>query len=61
MTDILSADFWGSIFNFNDYGQLLALVGNSIVAGAVLGIVGGLIGVFVAGIPEFPLHGEGAV
>jgi zinc/manganese transport system permease protein len=40
-------DFWGSIFNFSDYGQLLALVGNSIVAGAVLGIVGGLIGVFV--------------
>lgn len=41
------SDFWGSIFNFSDYGQLLALVGNSIVAGAVLGIVGGLIGVFV--------------
>jgi zinc/manganese transport system permease protein len=40
-------DFWGSIFDFSDYGQLLALVGNSIVAGAVLGIVGGLIGVFV--------------
>jgi len=41
------SDFWGQIFNFSDYGQLLALVGNSIVAGAVLGIVGGLIGVFV--------------
>ena len=41
------SDFWGSIFNFSDYGQLLMLVGNSIVAGAVLGIVGGLIGVFV--------------
>jgi zinc/manganese transport system permease protein len=40
-------DFWSSIFDFSDYGQLLALVGNSIVAGAVLGIVGGLIGVFV--------------
>lgn len=40
-------DFWGSIFNFSDYGQLLGLVGNSIIAGAVLGIVGGLIGVFV--------------
>lgn len=40
-------DFWGSIFDFSDYGQLLALVGNSIIAGAVLGIVGGLIGVFV--------------
>ncbi|MBU1586669.1 MAG: metal ABC transporter permease [Actinobacteria bacterium] len=41
------SDFWGSIFNFSDYGQLLGLVGNSLVAGAVLGIVGGLIGVFV--------------
>ncbi|MCU1412199.1 MAG: metal transporter permease [Rhodoglobus sp.] len=40
-------DFWASIFNFSDYGQLLALVSNSIIAGAVLGIVGGLIGVFV--------------
>jgi zinc/manganese transport system permease protein len=29
------------------YGQLLALVQNSIIAAAVLGIVGGLIGVFV--------------
>ncbi|MBX3100833.1 MAG: metal ABC transporter permease [Salinibacterium sp.] len=41
------SDFWGSIFNFTDYGELLLLVGNSIVAGAVLGVVGGLIGVFV--------------
>ena len=40
-------DFWGAIFNFTDYGQLLGLVQNSIVAAAVLGIVGGLIGVFV--------------
>ncbi|BDV32354.1 helicase [Microbacterium terricola] len=30
-----------------DYGDILALVSNSIIAGAVLGIVGGLIGVFV--------------
>jgi zinc/manganese transport system permease protein len=35
------------IFDFSDYGALLALVQNSVVAGAVLGIVGGLIGVFV--------------
>ncbi|MGV8969641.1 MAG: metal ABC transporter permease [Microbacteriaceae bacterium] len=35
------------MFNFADYGELLGLVGNSIVAGAVLGIIGGLIGVFV--------------
>ncbi|CAN5370619.1 metal ABC transporter permease [soil metagenome] len=35
------------IFNFTDYGQLLALVHNSILAGAVLGVVCGLISVFV--------------
>lgn len=35
------------MFDFSDYGQLLALVGNSVAAGAVLGIVGGLVGVFV--------------
>lgn len=45
--DLFSPDFWSAIFNFTDYGRLLALVQNSIVAGAVLGIVGGLIGVFV--------------
>jgi zinc/manganese transport system permease protein len=36
-----------TIFDFTDYGDLLALVYNSVIAGAVLGIVGGLIGVFV--------------
>ena len=40
-------DIWGRLFNFANYGELLALVQNSIVAAAVLGIVGGLIGVFV--------------
>ena len=38
---------WSILFNFTDYGELLGLVRNSILAGAVLGIVGGLIGVFV--------------
>lgn len=38
---------WGDVFSFQDYGALLALLANSIVAGAVLGVVGGLIGVFV--------------
>ncbi len=38
---------WGDVFSFQDYGELVALLANSIVAGAVLGIVGGLIGVFV--------------
>lgn len=32
---------------FSDYGALLLLVQNSIYAGALLGVVGGLIGVFV--------------
>jgi zinc/manganese transport system permease protein len=40
-------DLWGHIFNFADYGELLALVHNSLIAGAVLGILGGLIGPFV--------------
>ena len=43
----MTPDLWDSLFNFSDYGRLLALVQNSIIAGAVLGIVGGLIGVFV--------------
>jgi zinc/manganese transport system permease protein len=38
---------WGDIFSFQDYGELLMLLSNSLLAGAVLGIVGGLIGVFV--------------
>ena len=38
---------WSDVFSFDDYGALLQLVGNSVVAGAVLGIVGGLIGVFI--------------
>ncbi len=38
---------WDDIFSFQDYGALVALLSNSIIAGAVLGIVGGLIGVFV--------------
>lgn len=38
---------WGSVFDFSDYGALLALVGNSVLAAALLGVLGGLIGVFV--------------
>ena len=36
-----------AVFDFADYGRLLELVSGSVVAAAVLGIVGGLIGVFV--------------
>jgi zinc/manganese transport system permease protein len=37
----------GDFFDFSNYGELLYLVQNSIYAGALLGVVGGLIGVFV--------------
>jgi zinc/manganese transport system permease protein len=38
---------WDRMFNFDNYGQLLALFSNSILAGALLGVIGGLVGVFV--------------
>ncbi len=38
---------WSDVFSFQDYGALVALLANSIIAAAVLGIVGGLVGVFV--------------
>ena len=40
-------DLWSQLFDFANYGELLVLVHNSILAGAVLGVIGGLIGVFV--------------
>ncbi|PRY68009.1 zinc/manganese transport system permease protein [Glaciihabitans tibetensis] len=40
-------DLWSSLFSFENYGELVVLLSNSIIAAAVLGIVGGLIGVFV--------------
>ena len=51
-------DFWSSIFNFEDYGALIVLLKNSIIAGAVLGLVGGLMSVFVmARDMAFAVHG----
>ncbi|WP_260980942.1 metal ABC transporter permease [Curtobacterium pusillum] len=51
-------DVWSTIFSFQDYGELVVLVQNSIWAGAVLGIVGGLIGPFVvARNMPFAVHG----
>ena len=42
------ADLWDAMFGgLADYGDILALVSNSVIAGAVLGLVGGLVGVFV--------------
>ncbi|MEV6349082.1 metal ABC transporter permease [Actinoplanes sp. NPDC051851] len=35
------------IFDFTDYGELLGLVHNSIIAGLVLGVVGGVVSMFV--------------
>lgn len=43
----MSGDLWSKIFDFSDYGELLVLVHNSLIAGAVLGVIGGLVGVFV--------------
>ncbi|PPF70535.1 ABC transporter permease [Clavibacter michiganensis] len=42
-----AGDVWSRLFDFSDYGALVALLRNSIIAGAVLGVVGGLIGVLV--------------
>lgn len=43
MSDVLS-----QLFDFADYGQLFLLLFNSVIAGAVLGLVGGLVATFVA-------------
>jgi zinc/manganese transport system permease protein len=41
-------DIWNAMFGgLPVYGEILALVSNSVWAGAVLGLVGGLVGVFV--------------
>lgn len=45
--DAADTSLWGKLFDFSDYGQLVALLSNSIMAGAVLSVVGGLIAVFV--------------
>lgn len=46
-TGIVPTINWDDVFSFEDYGALVALLSNSLIAGAVLGIVGGLVGVFV--------------
>lgn len=51
-------DFLGLVFDFSDYGALLSLVTNSIIAGALLGVMGGLIGPFVMSRDlAFAVHG----
>jgi zinc/manganese transport system permease protein len=43
----LAEGVWQQIFSFENYGELLVLVRNSLIAGAALGLIGGLAGVFV--------------
>lgn len=51
-------DFLGLVFDLSDYGALLSLVTNSIIAGALLGVMGGLIGPFVMSRDlAFAVHG----
>lgn len=49
---------WSDIFNFSDYDKLLPLVYNSLLAGALLALIGGLVGVFVMNRElSFAVHG----
>jgi len=49
---------WSQVFNFNDYAQILPLITNSIIAAALLGLAGGLIGIFVmVRDASFAVHG----
>lgn len=46
------------LFDFSDYDQLLPLIFNSLIAGALLAVMGGLIGIFVANRDmSFAVHG----
>ena len=46
------------LFDFSDYGRLLELVQNSLIAAALLGVIGGLVGVFVQMRDmQFAVHG----
>ncbi|MBB3674980.1 metal ABC transporter permease [Modestobacter versicolor] len=46
------------VVSFDDYGRLLALVQNSLLAAALLGVIGGLVGVFVQMRDmQFAVHG----
>jgi zinc/manganese transport system permease protein len=58
MSGLFSALAWHDVVNFSDYGELLPLVRNSLIAGAVLGVLGGVVGVVVmARDLPFAVHG----
>jgi zinc/manganese transport system permease protein len=49
---------WSDIIDFSDYDKLLPLVYNSLLAGALLALIGGLVGVFVMNRElSFAVHG----
>jgi len=49
---------FSDIINFTDYDKLLPLVTNSLIAGALLALIGGLVGVFVMNRElSFAVHG----
>lgn len=49
---------WSLIFDFSDYDRLIPLVANSLYAGALLALIGGLVGVFVMNRElSFAVHG----
>lgn len=49
---------FSDIINFTDYDKLLPLVSNSLIAGALLALIGGLVGVFVMNRElSFAVHG----
>jgi zinc/manganese transport system permease protein len=46
------------LFDFSDYAELLPLVSNSLIAAALLGLMGGLVGIFVMNRDSsFAVHG----
>jgi zinc/manganese transport system permease protein len=55
---LVAAVHWHDIVNFNGYSELLPLVRNSIIVGAVLGVLGGIVSVVVmARDLPFAVHG----
>ena len=53
---------WQTIINFHDFGQLVPLVGGSLLAGLVLGVVAGIIGPMVhARDLSFAVHGTSEI